>query len=83
MRLIYASVLLLVSLSLTACKSVPVPADPCAWAVPITFAPDTKEWLAARDWSPTVTEDFAKIVAHNEKVKMFCGNRLPAPTTPQ
>jgi len=45
----------------------------CAWARPIRFAPETKEWLAGRmPWPEQVRADLEKVARHNDKHQAFC-----------
>nr|WP_140393682.1 hypothetical protein [Nitrospira cf. moscoviensis SBR1015] len=75
MRSLLALCLLMISLSLTSCKSPsPLPADPCEWSQPIRFSQDTKVWLRRGEPLPEfVKADLWKIVQHNEKVAAICG----------
>lgn len=75
MRLMLASCLLTISLSLTGCKSPsPLPADPCEWSKPILFSDATKVWLQRDGTLPEpVRADLWEIVQHNQKLAAICG----------
>lgn len=55
-------------LFLTACD----PKPECAWAEPIVFQQETKEWLEGEDWPDTAYADFDQIGDHNELHDRFC-----------
>ena len=76
MRLKIVLCLLLTLTFLTACKSSPLPADPCGWSEPIAFSLYTKQWIVRGGALPgPVKADLWKIVQHNEKFAAICGKR--------
>ncbi len=75
MKSIPALCLLMIVLSLGACKSPsPLPADPCEWSRPILFSDATKVWLQRDgDLPEPVRADLWQIVQHNQKLAAICG----------
>lgn len=76
MKSILVLCLLMITLSLGACKASPspLPADPCEWSKPIRFSQETKDWLQRGGTLPEpVKSDLWQIVQHNEKIAAICG----------